>query len=119
MKIKPSQKFPNLQYRNLQTGCYSVGNKARKLNKICSGNLYPFFLESIVEHILATTNEGRLGDKDSIFSQRFQDCIYWPFESTFVLNNNAILIIYLFYWHFVDISGSEMCCIQSNCYHKK
>ena len=26
----------------------SVGYKARKLNKICSGNLYPFSLESIV-----------------------------------------------------------------------
>ena len=35
----------------------SVGNKARELNKICSGNLYPFFPESIREHILAPTNE--------------------------------------------------------------
>ena len=54
----------------------SVGNNTRKLNKICSGNLYPLSLESIMEHILATTNESRLGDKVSIFSQHFQDCIY-------------------------------------------
>ena len=81
----------------------SVENNTRKLNKICSGNLYPFSLESIVEHILATTNESRLGDKVSIFSQHFQDCIYWPFESTFVLNNDAILFIYLFYCGYIWI----------------
>ena len=28
-----------------------------------------------MEHILATTNESRLGDKVSIFSQHFQDYI--------------------------------------------
>ena len=55
---------------------FSVGNNARKFNKICSVNLYPFFPESIMEHILATTNESRLGDMVSIFSQHFQDCIY-------------------------------------------
>ena len=54
----------------------SVGNNTRKLNKICSSNLYPFSPESIVEHILATTNESRLGDKVSIFSHHFLDCIY-------------------------------------------
>ena len=32
----------------------SVGNKGREMNKIYSGNLYPFSLESIVENILAT-----------------------------------------------------------------
>ena len=41
----------------------SVGNNTRKLNKICSGNVYPFSPDSIMEHILATTNESRLGDK--------------------------------------------------------
>ena len=55
---------------------FSVANNTRKLNKICSDNLYPFSPESIVEHILASTNESRLGDKVSIFSQHFQDCIY-------------------------------------------
>ena len=30
----------------------SVCYKARELNKICSGNLYPLFPESIMEHIL-------------------------------------------------------------------
>ena len=42
---------------------FSIGNKARKLNKICSSNLYPFSPKSIMEHILATANESRLGDK--------------------------------------------------------
>ena len=42
----------------------NVGNKARKLNKICSGNLLLFSPESIVEHFLAS----RLDDKVSIFS---------------------------------------------------
>ena len=41
----------------------SVGNNTRKLNKICSGNLCPFSPDLIMEHILATTNESRLGDK--------------------------------------------------------
>ena len=54
---------------------YSVIYKARKLNEICSGNLYPFFLESVVEHILATRDESRLSDNVSTFSQDFQDCI--------------------------------------------
>ena len=48
--------------------------KARKLNKICSGNLFPFYLESIVERILATTNNSRLGDNVSTFSKHFQHC---------------------------------------------
>ena len=55
---------------------HSVGNKARKLNKICSVNLYPNSPKSIMEHTHATTNESRLSDKVSIFSQHFQDCIY-------------------------------------------
>ena len=38
-----------------------------------------------MEHIHATTNESRLSDKVSFFSQHFQDCIYWPFENTSVL----------------------------------
>ena len=69
-----------------------------------------------MEHILATTNESRLGDKVSIFSQHFQDCIYWPFESTFV---STTMQFYLFICFIVDISGSEKWCIQSNCYQKK
>ena len=56
-----------------------------------------------MEHILATTSEGRLGDKVSIFSQPFQDCIYRPFESAFVLNNDAILFIYYFYFRSIWI----------------
>ena len=56
-----------------------------------------------MEHILATTNESRLGDKVSIFSQHFQDCIYCPFESTFVLKNDAILFIILFYCRYIWI----------------
>ena len=55
---------------------YSVRDNTRELNKICSGNLYPFSRGSIMEHILAPTNESRLGDKVSTFSQHFQDCIY-------------------------------------------
>ena len=47
----------------------SVGNKVRKLNKICSGNLYPFSTGVNREHILTS----RQGDKVSIFSQNFQD----------------------------------------------
>ena len=35
----------------------SVRYNTRELNKICSGNLYPFSPESIMEHILAPTNE--------------------------------------------------------------
>ena len=35
----------------------SVRYNTRELNKICSGNLYPFSPESIKEHILAPTNE--------------------------------------------------------------
>ena len=66
--LKEKKKSGNLEI--------SVGNNTRKLTKICSSNLYPFSLESIVERILATTNESRLGDKVSIFSQHFQDCIY-------------------------------------------
>ena len=66
-----------------------------------------------MEHILATTNESRLCDKVSSFSQHFQDCINWPFESTFMV------LFYLFFCFIVDISGSEKCCIQSNCYQKK
>ena len=56
----------------LLPGLYSVGNKARKLNKICSGNLHSFSQESIKEYILATTNVSRLGEKVSIFSQHFK-----------------------------------------------
>ena len=36
---------------------FSVGNNTRELNKICSGNFYPFSPDSIMEHILAPTNE--------------------------------------------------------------
>ena len=36
---------------------HSVRYNTRELNKICSGNLYPFSPESIMEHILAPTNE--------------------------------------------------------------
>ena len=35
----------------------SIGYNTRDLNKICSGNFYPFSPESIMEHILAPTNE--------------------------------------------------------------
>ena len=54
----------------------SVRYNTRELNKICSGSLYPFSPESIMEHILVPTNESRLDDKVSTFSQHFQDCIY-------------------------------------------
>ena len=41
----------------------SVENNTRKLNRICSGRLYPFSPDSMMEHILATTNESKLGNK--------------------------------------------------------
>ena len=78
--------------------------------------MYPFSPVSIMEHILAITNESRLGDKVIIFSQHFQDCIYWPFESTFVLKNDAILFIILFYCKYIWI---RKVLLQNNCYHKK
>ena len=71
-----SEYFEKSEFEFSRFLLYSVENNTRKLNKICSSNLYPFSPESIVEHILATTNESRLGDKVSIFSQHFQDCIY-------------------------------------------
>ena len=55
----------------------SVRNNAGKLNTICSGSLYPFSPDSIMEHIHATTNESRLGDKvqfsPSIFKILYTD----------------------------------------------
>ena len=70
--------------------------------KFVQATCTPFLRSQSWNHILAS----RLGDKVSVFSQHFQDCIYWPLESTFVLNNDAILISYLF---ILDISGSEKC----------
>ena len=72
-----------------------------------------------MEHILATKNESRLGDKVSTFALHFQDCIFWPLESIFVLNNNIIIINFWFYCRYDNISGSGSCCIQSDCFQNK
>ena len=57
-----------------------------------------------MEHILATTNESRLGGKVSTFSQHFQDL-----KEYFVSNNDAIFVCFCCIKFFVCF-----CCIEFN-----
>ena len=75
---------------------------ALSLEILCSGKLVPLLPTVNRGANLCSHNGSRLGDKVSTFSQHFQNCKYWVFGSTVVLNNDAILFIYLF-----DCSSSE------------
>ena len=65
-----------------------------------------------MEHILATTNERRFQFSPSIFKIVYTDHLKAHLSL-------RMMQFYLLWCFIVDISGSEKCCKQSNCYQKR